>query len=439
VNSGNLVPFERNLMTKKLSAAILAVAVSVSVAVLPSAHALETVTVYGGFGGAQAEGFQAELDAFGATNGLSVKYTQLNAFDTDIRVKVKAGQAPDIGMWPQPGGLLEYASVLEPLDNLVDLKAIKGTLVPGWDTLAVKGGKTYGLPVSANVKSLVWYNPANFKAAGLAVPTTDAQLTALTSKIKSKKLGFPWCVGIESGGATGWAATDWLEEYVLRYGGVATYNNWWKGKVAFNSPIVTKAGKKVADIMLTAGNVNGGGKSIAATGFGNTAALFATDKNKCFMMRQGSFITDFFPDAIKAEYKANNFTHVGVFKLPTPTGATDGVLGGGDLAAGFNDNAGTKKVLSFILSDKLGQGAMLSKYPSYLSAHKSFPGSLYANPITKSIAGILASAKAFGFDGSDLSPAIVNATEWTELTNWIAGKKTMKEAFAAIDASWDKA
>ena len=426
-------------MTKKLSAAILALAVSVSVAVLPSAHALETVTVYGGFGGAQAEGFQAELDAFGATNGLSVKYTQLNAFDTDIRVKVKAGQAPDIGMWPQPGGLLEYASVLEPLDNLVDLKAIKGTLVPGWDTLAVKGGKTYGLPVSANVKSLVWYNPANFKAAGLAVPTTDAQLTALTSKIKSKKLGFPWCVGIESGGATGWAATDWLEEYVLRYGGVATYNNWWKGKVAFNSPIVTKAGKKVADIMLTAGNVNGGGKSIAATGFGNTAALFATDKNKCFMMRQGSFITDFFPDAIKAEYKANNFTHVGVFKLPTPTGATDGVLGGGDLAAGFNDNAGTKKVLSFILSDKLGQGAMLSKYPSYLSAHKSFPGSLYANPITKSIAGILASAKAFGFDGSDLSPAIVNATEWTELTNWIAGKKTMKEAFAAIDASWDKA
>ncbi len=426
-------------MKNKLSAAFIAVAVATSVAVLPSAHAVDTVTIYGGFGGAQAEGFQAELDVFGAANGLSVKYTQLNAFDTDIRVKVKAGQAPDIGMWPQPGGLLEYASVLDPLDNLVDLKAIKATLVPGWDTLAVKGGKTYGLPVSANVKSLVWYNPANFKAAGLTVPKSDAELTALTSKIKSKKLGFPWCVGIESGGATGWAATDWLEEYVLRYGGVATYNNWWKGKVAFNSPIVTKAGKKVADIMLTAGNVNGGGKSIAATGFGNTAALFATDKNKCFMMRQGSFITDFFPDAIKAEYKANNFTHVGVFKLPTPAGATDGVLGGGDLAAGFNDNAGTKKVLSFILSDKLGQGVMLSKYPSYLSAHKSFPGGLYFNPITKSIAGILASAKAFGFDGSDLSPAIVNATEWTELTNWIAGKKTMKEAFAAIDASWDNA
>jgi len=427
-------------MKKKLSVASLAVAaIAAATIVVPSAQAADTVTIYGGFTGAQATAFQAELDKFGAANGINIKFTTLASFDTDIRVKVKAGQAPDIAIWPQPGGLLEYASVLEPLDNLVDLKAIKATLVPGWDTLAVKGGKTYGLPVSANVKSLVWYNPANFKAAGLTVPKTDAELTKLTATIKAKKLGYPWCVGIESGGATGWAATDWLEEYVLRYGGVATYNSWWKGKTPFNSPVVTKAGNKFAEIALTPGNVNGGGKGIAATSFGNTAALFASDKNKCFMMRQGSFITDFFPDNIKAEYKANDFTHVGVFKLPTPAGATDAVLGGGDLAAGFNDNASTKKVLSYILSDKLGQNGYLDTYPSYLSAHKTFPSAGYKNPITKNIAQILAGSKAFGFDGSDLEPAVVNATEWAELTKWVAGKQTMKQAFAAIDASWSKA
>jgi len=356
-------------------------------------------------------------------------------------VKVKAGQAPNIGMWPQPGGLLEYSSVLEPIDGLksVNLAGIKNTLVPGWANLATKGGKTYGLPVSANVKSLVWYNPANFKAAGLTVPKTDADLTKLTSTIKAKKLGYPWCVGIESGGATGWAATDWMEEYVLRYGGEAQYTAWWKGKLAWSSPTVQKAAKKFADVALTPGNVNGGGKAIAATSFGTTAALFAKDKNKCFMMRQGSFITDFFPDAIKAAYKANDFTNVGVFKLPAPAGTTDAVLGGGDLAAAFDDKAATQKVLNFILSDKLGQGPMLSKYPSYLSAHKTFPSAGYTNPITKNIAGILSSAKLFGFDGSDLAPAIVNATEWKELTNWISGKKTQKQAFDAIDASWSKA
>jgi alpha-glucoside transport system substrate-binding protein len=427
---------------KKFSIASIAVAaLAATVAIVPSANAVDEVTIFGGFGGAQAEGFQAELDAFGTANGIKITYTTLASYDTDIRVKVKAGQAPNIGMWPQPGGLLEYSSVLEPIDGLksVDLAGIKKTLVPGWANLATKGGKTYGLPVSANVKSLVWYNPSNFKAAGLTVPKTDADLIKLTNTIKSKKLGFPWCVGIESGGATGWAATDWMEEYVLRYGGEAQYTAWWKGKLPWSSPTVQKAAKKFADVALTSGNVNGGGKAIAATNFGTTANLFVKDKSKCFMMRQGSFITDFFPDAIKAEYKANNFTNVGVFKLPAPAGTTDAVLGGGDLAAAFDDKAATQKVLNFILSDKLGQGAMLSKYPSYLSAHKTFPSAGYANPITKNIAGILSSAKLFGFDGSDLAPAVVNATQWKELTNWISGKKTQKQAFAAIDASWNKA
>lgn len=427
---------------KKFSIASFAVvALAATVAIVPSANAVDEVTIFGGFGGAQAEGFQAELTAFGAANGIKVTYTTLASYDTDIRVKVKAGQAPNIGMWPQPGGLLEYSSVLEPIDGLksVELAAIKNTLVPGWANLATKGGKTFGLPVSANVKSLVWYNPANFKAAGLTVPKTDADLTKLTNTIKSKKLGFPWCVGIESGGATGWAATDWMEEYVLRYGGEAQYTAWWKGKLPWSSATVQKAAKKFADVALTKGNVNGGGKAIAATSFGTTAKLFVQDSSKCFMMRQGSFITDFFPDAIKAEYKANNFTNVGVFKLPAPAGTTDAVLGGGDLAAAFDDKAATQKVLNFILSDKLGQGAMFSKYPSYLSAHKTFPSAGYTNPVTKNIAGILSSAKLFGFDGSDLAPAVVNATEWKELTNWISGKKTQKQAFDAIDASWNKA
>jgi len=426
---------------KKFSIASIAVAaLAATVAIMPSANAVDEVTIFGGFGGDQAKGFQAELDAFGAANGIKVTYTTLAAYDTDIRVKVKAGQAPNIGMWPQPGGLLEYSSVLEQIDGLksVDLAAIKKSLVPGWAGLATKGGKTYGLPVSANVKSLVWYNPANFKAAGLTVPTTDAEMTALTSKIKSKKLGYPWCIGIESGGATGWAATDWMEEYVLRYGGEAQYTAWWKGKLPWSSATVQKAAKKFASVALTAGNVNGGGKAIAATSFGDTANLFKTDKSKCYMMRQGSFITDFFPDAIKAAYKANDFTNVGVFKLPAPAGTTDAVLGGGDLAAAFDDKAATQKVLNFILSDKLGQGAMLKTYPSYLSAHKTFPSAGYTNPITKNIAGILATAKLFGFDGSDLAPAVVNATQWRELTNWISGKKTQKEAFAAIDASWNE-
>ena len=76
---------------KKFSIASLAVAaLAASVAIMPSANALDEVTIYGGFGGDQAKGFQAELDAFGAANGIKVTYTTLASYDTDIRVKVKA-------------------------------------------------------------------------------------------------------------------------------------------------------------------------------------------------------------------------------------------------------------------------------------------------------------------------------------------------------------
>ena len=92
---------------KKFSiASFTALAVAATVAIAPSANAVDEVTIFGGFGGAQAEGFQAELDTFGAANGITIKYTTLASYDTDIRVKVKAGQSPSIGIWPQPGGLL---------------------------------------------------------------------------------------------------------------------------------------------------------------------------------------------------------------------------------------------------------------------------------------------------------------------------------------------
>ena len=77
-------------MKKKLGV-LAAVAIATSVLVIPSAKAADTVTIYGGFGDAQADAFQKELDTFGAANGITIKYTKLTSYDTDIRVKVKAG------------------------------------------------------------------------------------------------------------------------------------------------------------------------------------------------------------------------------------------------------------------------------------------------------------------------------------------------------------
>lgn len=395
------------------------------------------VTIFGGYGEAQTKSFQAELDNWSKTSGITVKFTSLASFDTDIKAKVTAGQEPDIAMWPQPGGLLDMSKNLLPLSEVTDIAPAQATLVPGWDTLAVKDGKVYGLPVSANVKTLVFYNPSAFEKNGYTVPTTDAELTALTEKIKADGAGYPWCAGIESGGATGWAITDWLEQYVLDYNGVDVYNKWIAGDVTFDSAEVTKAADKVAATLLADGQVNGGGAAMATDNFGNTKPLFETGgkaKGQCFLLRQGSFITDFFPDAIKAEVAAGDYTHANVFPLPAPEGGQAGVLGGGDLAAAFHNDADVAKVLDFILSDKVG--TIMASASSFVSPHKTFDNSLYPNSLTQIVGKTMADAAVFGFDGSDRMPSAVNAQFWLSGTDWVAGKVDWKTAAAAIQAKY---
>ena len=395
------------------------------------------VTIFGGYGEAQAKAFQSELDNWSKDSGIKVTFTSLASFDTDIKAKVTAGQEPDIAMWPQPGGLLDMSDSLLPLSEVTDIAPMQKTLVPGWDTLAVKDGNVYGLPVSANVKTLVFYNPSAFEKNGYTVPTTDAELTALTDKIKADGSGYPWCAGIESGGATGWAITDWLEQYVLDYNGVDVYNKWIAGEVAFDSAEVTKAADKVAATLLADGQVNGGGAAMATDNFGNTAPLFETGgkaKGQCFLLRQGSFITDFFPDAIKAEVAAGDYTHANVFPLPAPDGGQAGVLGGGDLAAAFHNDADVAKVLDFILSDKVG--TIMASASSFVSPHATFDTTLYPNSLTKTVGETMANAAVFGFDGSDRMPSAVNAQFWLSGTDWVAGKVDWATAAAAIQAKY---
>ncbi len=396
------------------------------------------VSIFGGYGEADAAAFQKSLTEFGDENGIEITFTSLASFDKDIKVKIEAGQEPDIALWPQPGGLKDLAEYLVPLSDVYDVTKSTSTLVPGWDQLAVVDGELYGLPVSANMKTLVFYNPAAFAAHGYAVPTTDAELSALEAQIKADGTGYPWCAGIESGGATGWAFTDWMEQYVLDYHGSDVYAQWIAGDVDFASPEVAQAAAKVTERLLADGQVNGGGAGMAADSFGNTAPLFeegGKDKGQCFMLRQGSFITGFFPDAIKAELAAEDYTHADVFPLPAPEGANAGVIGGGDLGAVFDGHvdADVAKVAEFIFSDKVLDN-MVSN--GAISPHKTFDPAKYPNALNKKIGEAMAAAAVFGFDGSDQMPSEVNAEFWAAGTDYVAGRITWDEAAARIDAKY---
>jgi alpha-glucoside transport system substrate-binding protein len=400
----------------------------------------EAITILGAFTDAQAEAFQADLDKWSETSGIKVTYDGNTDFQTAVVSRATAGNPPDIAIYPQPGVLKSQTSNLYPLEELgIDVEAVTADEANGLGTIAQVDGQTYALPYSINVKSLVWYNPSAFEAAGLSIPTTDAELTELQSTIIEQDLGTPWCVGMESGAATGWVATDWLEEYVLRYGGLEEYNAWIAGDVTFDSDLVKKAGDKVASQLLEEGKINGGGAAAATTSFqtaGNQLFAEGKDNGQCFMMRQGSFISDFFPDDIKAQIKEGDLSNIDFFQLPSPEGTDVAMLGGGDLVGAFTNSDETKQVLEYLVGKDFGTNGYASQ-AIFLSPHNEFDAANYTSEFQKKAQDLLSESKVFGFDASDQMPGEVGAgTEWTQLTSWFSGQATMEEAFKAIDASW---
>lgn len=394
----------------------------------------ERVEIFGGITGTEeVRLMRAAVKQIADETGIDVRYEPSRDFKTLIRSRVRGGDAPDIALFPQPGLLLDMSRDLTALDDAdVGLEAVKGTLVPGFLDSATRDGKVYGAPIDMAPKSLVWYPKKEFEAKGYTVPKSHQELKALSDKILADG-GTPWCIGVESGPDTGWPATDWLEDYVLRSAGPEAYDRWTSGELKFASPEVKRAAELAGEIMLADKYVKGGGKAILNTAYGDSPKQMFEKEPACWLHRQASFITTFFP----SDVQKNLDERAGVFVLPGVEGGFEGtpILGSGNFAALFNaENENAVKVMKFLISDRFGG-------PRYAggglqSPHKTFDVQAYPDETTKEIQRQVNQAQVFRFDGSDLMPAAVGTGSfWKGMVDWIGGKD-LDKVLSDIDRSW---
>ncbi len=397
--------------------------------------AKDTISIMYAFSGVQSETFQQDMNAWGEANNVKIEFIQSNEFEVQISAQVNAGNAPDIAIFPQPGILQSMAAEgkLAALDTQVDLPALEADIVPGFLDAATVNNVVYGAPMSMNGKSFYWYSKPNFEAAGYQVPTTHEELLALIDQIKADGKT-PLCYGMESGSATGWPATDWIEDYVLHSNGAEVYDGWVKGEVKFDSPEVRKAFDIYTEVLMTEGNVYGGIQNAPSNPFGTALnPMFGSDP-QCFIGKQGNFITQsgFFPDDVVADID----NQVGMFVTPSVDG-TNPVLGGGDLAAAFTKNdANVKKALAFMTTDP-AFGDAQAKTGSWLSPLKSFDTSKYPNEVLREVVAAISEADVFRFDGSDAMPgAVGSAAFWTGMVDYTTGTTGLDATLQFIDAAW---
>jgi alpha-glucoside transport system substrate-binding protein len=395
-----------------------------------------TIEVMYAFAGEQEAGFKKEVDAWAKDNDVTVKYSQTGNFNQLINTRVQGNDAPDVALFPQPGIMRQLADrdLLLDLSDVVD-KGDQDAMIQDFLKIGQVDDKLYAVPMSVNVKSIVFYPKQGIQAAGLSSPPeTLDDLMALTDKVAGTGTT-PWCFGIESEAATGWPATDWVENLMLINYGSDVYNQWVNHEIPFNDPKVLDVLNQMDELLLADGHTNGGRQSIASSNFNTAANPMFDNPPGCYMYRQGNFVATKgnFPDEVIADID----NRVGVFPMPGKTAEDKPVLGGGDLAGIFSkDNESAKKLVQFLASSDFGTNGY-GATGSWISPRTDFDASVYPNETIRSIANIAYSSTEFVFDGSDQMPGEVGSGSfWREMTSWISGQEDAKTALDNIESSW---
>lgn len=398
-------------------------------------HDGKKVTIYSSIRDIEADRLAQSWKQFEDCTGIKIDHEGSGEFEAQLPVRVDGGNAPDLAFIPQPGLLKRFADAGKLKPAGAETKAMaEQNYSPDWLKYSTVDGKFYGAPLGSNVKSFVWYSPKMFKEKGWTVPETWDDLIKLSDTIAASGMK-PWCAGIESGDATGWPATDWIEDLMLRMTSPEVYDQWTTHGIPFNDPQVAGAVDKAGMILKNEKYVNagfGGVKSIATTSFQEAGTPITA--GKCAMHRQASFYANQWPQGTKVAEDGDVFA----FYFPAVDPAKGKpVLGGGEFVVAFTDRPEVQAVQTYLASGEYANSR--AKIGDWVSANKKLDLNNVPNPVDKLSVQILQDPKTvFRFDGSDLMPAAVGAgTFWKGMVDWINGKDTAT-VLNGIESSWPK-
>jgi alpha-glucoside transport system substrate-binding protein len=356
-------------------------------------------------------------------------------FEEQSTIRIEGGNPPDVIMYPQPGAVLEQAEAgnAVSLEDLgFDIEELEGLFGEYYLSLAEFEGEHYGMPTNINLKSMIWYPVDDFEEAGYEVPETFDDLIALSDQIVEDG-GTPWCVGFESGGATGWPATDWMEDLMLATAGQDVYDQWVTHEIPFDDPAVVHAGELFGEVMFTDGYVLGGADQTPAIAFGDAPAPMFEDPPGCWMHRQANFINAFFPEDAEpgVDYAA----------FPFPGDEQQGTLFGGEFSAVFRNAPEVKDFLDRFAGEEVQCAQGGERASSRISPNVNVGADCYVDSVLADASEVLTTAleeDTGRFDASDLMPSAVGAGSfWTGMVEYLqGGPDALEPQLADIEASW---
>jgi alpha-glucoside transport system substrate-binding protein len=350
-------------------------------------------------------------------------------------------EPPDIAVVSAPSFVADLSRAMD-LGAYLDVEQLRTDFSPSvlsMGTVAAdgswpsEGGTLYGVPVHFNLKSLIWYPVPEFRQAGYEIPETWDELVQLTDQMVDDGRT-PWCMGLESGFASGWPATDWVENLLLAGAGQRVYDDWTSHRIPFDHPAVRRAFERFGQIVFGEGNLSVGTQGALVTAFeGAQIPMVQAEPPGCWLYHFPSFASFPLP-------RGSVGTTTDAFPFPSPNPRhPDTLLVGGGMAVALADRPEVREVMRLLVHPEFGRDWFTSEGGAF-SANRRFDMSAYA-PTWRRQAEVLHAALdagTFRFDGSDLMPPEVGFEAfWNAMIRYVSeGPESLDAVLADLDAAW---
>lgn len=400
------------------------------------------VTVWTAWGGAELKAFQDVLKPFTASTGIKVHVTTNRDSTTQIANGIAAGtDLPDIApATSDPVQLKDWVSkgVIKTVETALgdQMSAYLSNTYPGLVTppagttgddpyIGIIGGKHYYLMIKFQVKGLLWYNKHVYTGPA---PKTFTDLLAIDpTQYGAQKL---FCAGVESGAASGWPASDALDNIIMRQSGPDVYTKWIQGTQKWTSPEI-KQGYQALLQEVSAANVYGGTNYVLATNFQKAGdPLFKASgsfKAGCLFLIQATFQPSFFAQTYPTLQAGVDYDFFGHPSMGNSQ--FDGNYNGFyDNYAMYNNSPAARQLMQWMVT-KDAQQIWASSGVS-LSSNKS---TTYNDSVFKAAAVVVTSGTNMLITAGDYMPTDMRNAYWQSLLNVTSNPGSLNSELSHLD------
>lgn len=387
-----------------------------------------TINLLGVLSGQQLDAYLGTFKPFEEATGTTIKYESTRDLSAVLQTRIAGGNPPDVVSNPSAGQINQLGAEgkLVALDSIVDMTKVRADYPAGLLDLVTAQGKLYGIFFNTAVQGLIWYNPNNYRG-----PVNPAAWSEVANWTAQTAAGghTPWCIGLESGPASGWPGAVWVEEFVLQQAGAAVFDRWWRGELPWTSPEIRSAFEQFGRIASDAKQVSGGPTAVLTTSFNlSPQGLFAKPP-ACYLHVQA----DFLGNALAQEVPGvKPVTDINFFPFPalSPDHAGSIEISGEALAL-LKDTPQGKAFMRYVASPEFS--ALVAGTGQWIGANRETDQSAYTTELSRHAAKVYAEAKTVRYAAQTAMPPAMTQAFLSAVLAYVKNPASLDTELTKLD------